>query len=157
MNATQGKALLAVTNEALSLLERSGHPLAPRYVVELRERLSAAIAPAERRITGRVNLSKAWMALASAEMAAWRATGESVEAFAHRVVERFRAGQMSENIVRVKSFDAETYARKMARCACGHMAIRHERDELDNLLICLDCDTCDHFHYEVNAQQDEAA
>jgi hypothetical protein len=164
MNATQGKAVLAITNQALSLLERSGHPLAPRYVVELRERLSATIA-----IQAVARKPKSARAIETAqrlvEDAAWRLTGESVQAFVHRVLERFRAGA-----TRIKDFDAIAKAKtlvdstesdavkaRLALCACGGYPSDHEEDDTGNLLKCTHCDTCDHFHYEVNASQDEAA
>lgn len=40
---------------------------------------------------------------------------------------------------------------RLEKCACGHNAGSHTKDELENLLTCngTGCD-CDHFHYQTN-------
>ena len=154
MNAIQGKVLLDTAKRALRMLDPEW-PIA----ADLRAAIfqASTIIPAKPKANGAVNQRKAWIALAKAEYDAWIKAGESVSDFHKRVVARFLTGKASQNIANGNGFDKETALVRLSLCACGHRAERHEKDELENLLICLDCDTCDHFHYEVDARQDEAA
>src|SRR5713226_6051758 len=116
----QCKALIKASRKALALLN-------PNWTVasELRQALEQASAPVQtaRKATGKVNQFKAWMSLASAEMDAWRASGETVSDFHKRVTAPFLAGKASVNIVkRARKTEREALARALERCACGHKA-----------------------------------
>jgi hypothetical protein len=61
-------------------------------------------------------------------------------------------------------FDKAAVIAKLEMCACGHTPGAHEKDDLENLLKCtafidvLDTEcACTHFHYDVDAEEQQAA
>jgi hypothetical protein len=65
----------------------------------------------------------------------------------------FSAWCAEQNAKVIAPFDAEA----AALCTCGGNADSHAKDELENLLKCSHCDTCEAFHYDVDEKERQAA
>jgi hypothetical protein len=71
-----------------------------------------------------------------------------------RLVREWLAGTKTNMMWRTANkFDKTATIERLSHCACGGSADDHAKDELENLLKCSHCDTCEAFHRTNEAQQ----
>lgn len=144
MNATQSKQVLALLNEAIAMLpheatlhlrvrlmQATAAPTAKGKCVLCRESIDKDETPVEGFLGRGLKPGLAHL----------RCGGT----YQHNAIE-FSAWCDAQRVKHTKHFDRVA----MSYCACGGNADDHAKDELENLLKCSHCDTCEAFHYDVD-------